>query len=192
MNHFLALRLTPDTRDRLGAVSERLQRWGLPAAWVHPDDLHITVLFLGHLDDQEAHLIPTLAEPCAACLRRPQLKLSGMGAFGGRSAPQVVYAAVTDAERACHGMHQDLAELLEVTAERDFFPHVTVCRPRAASQRDLREAAPNASWPQLLEAHGLADWGSCDTEALVFYRSEQFSPTGLRYHELASWPLIEA
>jgi 2'-5' RNA ligase len=190
MNHFLALRLAPEVRDHLSALAERLQQWGLPAAWVHPEDLHITILFLGACDADEAHLLPTLIDEYAGSQRRPGLRLTGMGAFGGRQEPQVVFAAVADEAAACCHMHRDLAEVLSVEAERDYAPHITLCRPRPITARHGRPA--QASWPNLLEAHGFADWGDCAAEALVLYCSRPYSPHGPRYHELAAWPLATA
>src|SRR4051812_13252402 len=112
MIHFLALRLADEPRDRLTIVSERLQAWQLPASWVHPDDYHLTLAFLGRVDPDEARFLPHVVADVAGSLRRPRLRFSGLGAFGGRTEPRVVFAALEDPEAACAGMHLDLCEAL--------------------------------------------------------------------------------
>ncbi len=189
MNHFLALRLADDPRDRLAAVADRLQAWQLPASWVHPDDYHLTVAFLGAVDADEARYLPYSIASVAGSLRRPQLRFSGLGASGGRTEPRVVYTALDDPEQACAGIHRDLCDCLGMEPERQFMPHVSICRPRSATPRDLAGAA-NRSWPLLLEAHGLADWGPCPTTDLVLYRTQP--ERGTRYQEVQRWPLIAA
>jgi 2'-5' RNA ligase len=186
MNHFLALRLADSPRDRLAALADRLRAWELPARWVHPEDYHLTLVFLGDLDADEAHLVPTLVADVAGSLRRPRLRFAGLGAKGGRREPRVVYVALADDESACAGMQRDLGECLEVEADRAFLPHVTLCRP--ARGAPCKRLPTDRDWPHLLEAHGLADWGDCPTTDLVLYRSE---PDGaIRYRELARWPLV--
>jgi 2'-5' RNA ligase len=95
-----------------------------------------------------------------------------------------VFAAADEAEGTCSALRADLHAALDLTPEGGFRPHVTLCRPQAAhgglpAQRD---------WPQLLEAHGLADWGACGTTDIVLYRSSGVGTT--RYEALESWPLL--
>ncbi|MBA3685960.1 MAG: RNA 2',3'-cyclic phosphodiesterase [Planctomycetes bacterium] len=195
MNHFLALRLADAPRDQLAALSSRLQAWDLPANWVHPDDFHLNLLFLGRCDADEARTLPYTIEDLAQSLPRPQLRLAGLGAFGGRTEPRVVYAALEDRDGACARAHLDLCDALGMKPEAHFHPHVTICRPRPPHPHDathpsIRSARPGRrDWPTLLEAHGLADWGECPTTELVLYRSTDRTP---RYAELASWRLLKA
>ena len=185
MNHFLAFSLDSATRDRLGAIAERLRAWDLPAAWIHPDDYHITIRFLGALDDDEVQLLPTLIDDVAGSIRRPSLRLVGLGATGTRghglaAVPRGIFAAVADDDHACAGLHRDVGDCLDEQPLSDFLPHVTLCRPhpQAAQGQLFRD------WPHVLEAHGVADWGTCTVESLVFYRSGEFTP---RYETLTSW-----
>lgn len=188
MNHFLALSLDDATRDRLGRIADRLRAWELPAAWTHGDDYHLTLRFLGQLDDDEAHYLPAAIDLVAGSLRRPRLRLSGLGGFGGRSEPKAVFAAVSDTDHACAHMHRDLGEALDLPAERDFSPHVTLCRPRPGGRGDAQRG--DRDWPALFAAHGLAEWGDCTATDLVLFRSHpERTP---RYAPLARWPLVAA
>lgn len=186
MNHFLALRPDSATRDRLAAVSDRLRAWELPATWTHPDDYHLTLLFLGELSADEAMWIPSAIDEVAHSLRRPTLHLAGLGASGtrGETVPGYVYAAAADAERFCADLRHDLGECLDEATTTPYIPHVTLCRPQSANPRN--HVALARDWPLLFAAHGMADWGACVVDALVLYCSTTRTP---RYQEITSWPL---
>ncbi len=188
MNTFLALRLADPPRDRLAQVADRLRAWNLPANWVRPEDYHLTLLFLGKLDADEAGMLPHAVDLVAGSLRRPSLRFCGLGASGGRTEPRLVYCALSDSEHACAGMNHDLCDALGMKPERAFMPHVTLCRPRPSTPRDIAEQPLFRDWPHLLEANGQADWGDCETTHLVLYRSQ--TDRMPRYRELASWPLV--
>lgn len=188
MNHFLALRPDHATRDRLQQIAERLRAWELPASWVHPDDYHLTTLFLGELDDQAASFIPAAIDDVANSLQVPALRLAGLGASGtrGQTVPRTVYVAAADPDGFCGDLHRDLCDCLEESPKSPFTPHLTLCRPQPVSAREQANAPLFRDWPHLLEAHGLADWGACTVDALVLYRSTTRTP---RYEEVASWRL---
>ncbi|MEK7413691.1 MAG: RNA 2',3'-cyclic phosphodiesterase [Planctomycetota bacterium] len=183
-NHFLALRLDDDSRDRLATVADRLRAWDLPARWTHPDDYHVTLVFLGPIDDSDASYLPAAIDELAGSFRRPALTFAGLGASGGSTEPKYVFAATSDSEAACAGMRADLCEVLEMKPEARYQPHVTICRPQStpANLPLFRD------WPHLLEANGIAHWGACTTSDVVLWRR---SDGGVRrYDELARWPLI--
>ncbi|HYE05275.1 MAG TPA: RNA 2',3'-cyclic phosphodiesterase [Planctomycetota bacterium] len=189
MNHFLALKLDDASRDRLATHARRLQEWLLPAHWTHVEDYHLTLLFLGQVDADEMRTLPYSIEPVAHGLRAPRLRFAGLGAIGGRTEPRVVYAALSDADEVCAHASRDLAETLGVEGERRFLPHVTLCRPRPPMPGEREVAGGRRDWPQLLEANGLADWGTCAVTDLVLYRSTERTP---RYEAIASWKLLAA
>ena len=183
-NHFLGLRLTAESSDRLRAVAERLQAWELPARWVHPDDYHLTLVFLGEMGEDEARWLPDAIAEVAASQRAPALTFAGLGASGtSGDGPKYVFAAVDDPEHGCDGMRRDLCEVLEMRPEPAFRPHVTLCRP----QPQTVQLPLFRDWPHLLEAHGQAQWGVCAVSDIVLWRSSGSGAT--RYEELARWGL---
>lgn len=183
-NHFIGLRLSSDSADRLDAVAQRLRAWELPARWTHPDDYHLTLIFLGEVDEVEAGYLPDAIAEVAGSLRAPVLSFSGLGAAGSSGDnPKYVFAAVDDPEAGCDGMRRDLCEALDMQPDAQFRPHVTVCRPLP-----VPDGLPlMRDWPHLLEAHGQARWGACVVTDVVLWRSS--GPGATRYEALASWAL---
>ncbi|MBA3518041.1 MAG: RNA 2',3'-cyclic phosphodiesterase, partial [Rhizobiales bacterium] len=72
------------------AFSLSLLRGGLPGArWVDPENYHVTLRFIGYIDDRTADEVATHL----ARVKRPafQLQLDGLGAFGSRK-PHAIFA----------------------------------------------------------------------------------------------------
>ncbi len=98
------------------------------ARWVAPEDLHITLRFLGDVSDEVAWAF----SEAVAAIRCPRfsLALKGVGVFGGRR-PKAVWARVVadevlwDLQRA----HEKAARAAGLPPEkRAFVPHVTLGR----------------------------------------------------------------
>ena len=116
------------------ADSLSMMRGGLPGArWIDPENYHLTLRFIGDIDDALARDIAGLL---GRVQRRPfELRLDGLTSFGGRK-PRAVVASVTA-----------VAPLLELQAEqerllqrlglepegRKYIPHVTLARLRETS-----------------------------------------------------------
>ena len=83
-----------------------MMRGGLPGArWIDPENYHLTLRFIGDIDDALAHEIAGML----GRVRRPafELRLDGLSSFGGRK-PRAVVAAATP-----------IAPLMELQAEHE-------------------------------------------------------------------------
>lgn len=122
-------------------------RGGLPGArWIEPSDYHITLRFLGEVDDViAADLDAGLAEARA----RPAftVTLDGLASFGG-DRPRAIYASVVPSPELTdlQEEHERIARRAGAAPERrKFTPHVTLARLN-------REAGPEAVARTLTEA----------------------------------------
>lgn len=186
VNHFLGLRPDAATVERLMAIRDRLAQWELPARWTHPSDYHLTLLFLGPMEADEAAVLPAAVGLVAECAAAPrQLTLAGLGAAGRARGPvpRAVFAAVEDPSGDCDALRRDLCAALGIAPEARFRPHITLCRPSLESVR----LPLFRDWPHLLEAHGRAAWGACGVSELVLWASDGAGVS--RYRAVARWPL---
>ncbi|RMF00565.1 MAG: RNA 2',3'-cyclic phosphodiesterase, partial [Alphaproteobacteria bacterium] len=141
---FTGLEIPAPAAERLAAL-----RGGLAGArWVEPENYHVTLRFLGDVDNAIA---ARFAEALAA-LQFPAfaLHLEGLGSFGGRR-PRALWAGVAASEPllALQRAHEQAARAAGLEPEgRNFHPHVTLAR--------LRSAKPPAVARWLEEKGGLA------------------------------------
>jgi 2'-5' RNA ligase len=115
-------------------------RGGLPGArWVDPGNYHLTLRFIGDVDDVTAHEVADLLSR----IKRGgfQLHMEGLTSFGGRK-PRAVVAQVAP-ERALLDVQAEQERLLQrIGLEpegRKFTPHVTLARLRESSSRQVAD-----------------------------------------------------
>ncbi len=128
--------------DALAPVRERREQ--LPVKWVRPENIHLSLKFLGDVDEsQEAELVAALKQ-AAGTRSEPRplaLQITGFGVFPDYHRPHVLWAGVTpepSLELLQHGIEQAFAPLGFPTEARAFRPHVTLGRAaRDARPRDF-------------------------------------------------------
>ena len=119
------------------AFSLSLLRGGLPGArWVDPENYHVTLRFIGDIDNRTADEVAR----ALARVDRPSfdLSLEGLDALGGRK-PHSIAACVkaSPALRELQAEHERIAQRIGLEPERrKFRPHVTLARIRSAGQAD--------------------------------------------------------
>jgi RNA 2',3'-cyclic 3'-phosphodiesterase len=114
-------------------------RGGLPGArWIDPENYHLTLRFIGDIDD-------TLAEEIADLLgqvERPSfsLRIDGLDSFGGNK-PRAVVAAVPPIAQLVElqAEHERIMQRVGLQAERKYKPHVTLARLRDTSSRQVAD-----------------------------------------------------
>ena len=115
-------------------------RGGLPGArWIDPENYHVTLRFIGDIDEEIAGEI---ALSLVRIKRRPfEVSLQGLASFGGNR-PRAVVAAVAPS-RPLMELQAELERLMQRVGldpeGRKFTPHVTLARLRNASDRDVAD-----------------------------------------------------
>jgi 2'-5' RNA ligase len=119
------------------AFSLSLLRGGLPGArWVDPENYHITLRFIGDIDQRTADEV----ERALTRVDRPSfdLTLAGLDALGGNK-PHSIVASVkpTPALRDLQNEHERIIQRIGLEPERrKFRPHVTLARIKGVSEAD--------------------------------------------------------
>jgi 2'-5' RNA ligase len=132
---FTGLEIPDDVRAALSML-----RGGLPGArWIDPENYHLTLRFIGDVDDVMAQEIAFILGK----VRRGgfELKLDGVLSFGGRK-PRAVVATVASspAVMELQAEHERLMQRIGIEPEgRKFTPHITLARLRDTSSQDVAE-----------------------------------------------------
>lgn len=125
---FIGLDLPLVTQQQLAPLCVGLR----DGRWIEPDNLHITLAFIGEMDEAQAE---DLHEVLQGVRVDPfELYLSAMGLFDYRGQPKQLWAGVRGDLDALHGLHRRLLTQIESVGlkpeRRKYLPHVTLCRFR--------------------------------------------------------------
>jgi len=117
-----------------------LLRGGLPGArWIDPENYHVTLRFIGDVDDDIGREVAWLLGK----VRRKdfELRLDGLQSFGGRK-PRAVIASVAPSQSVMElqAEHERLMRRVGLEPEgRKYTPHVTLARLRDTSSFEVAE-----------------------------------------------------
>lgn len=149
MRLFVAIELSPAVRKALVDLQRRLDAHGSIVRWVPAEQLHLTVKFLGEVDDRRVAAVGRSVTDCGTTLGAFTMSTAGAGCFPPRGRARIVWGGVTDAS----GRLGALTEAVEAAMEsfgfarerRPFSPHVTIGRVREGAATDALRAAVGAA-----------------------------------------------
>lgn len=150
---FIAVDIGKAIRDRAVALQGTLARTGNDVKWVEPENLHVTLLFLGEVDDRT---VPEVCRVVADGCRNQaafSLRVEKVGCFPNARRPRVLWIGVGDGTQELCALHDALEPpLLELGCyrreERQYTPHITLGRVKSDLPTDKLAAAlaKQAAW----------------------------------------------
>lgn len=182
---FIALELDESLQRYLGEIIRRMAQ-DLPGLrWVDPAGIHLTLAFLGELNDQQLAEATHAAELSARLIPPFQYRFSHPGFFGSPRQPRVIWIGVEEPSGSLQLLHQQLS--LELTQRgfeidtRPFSPHLTLARIKAPLK-------PEEQQRLLAEQDRLPHSPLVRVRYLSVMKSELLR-TGARYTALKDVPL---
>lgn len=182
---FIAILLDDQVRAAIAAELDRLKPLARSVSWVAPQNLHLTLKFLGELQAEE---LEVAKEGLAEGVSRAEpfrLTFHGLGAFPGLARPRVIWVGVAQGARECQVVQARVEEALGsrgVPREaRPYTPHLTIGR--------VRDARGLTRLQQAIAQDARRGFGEVSVSSISLMRSE-LHPAGARYTELytASFP----
>jgi 2'-5' RNA ligase len=183
----LALDLDGPTKDNLSLVQRHIEDGRSRIRWVPPENLHVTLKFLGDIGDSQLADVCAAVEMAASSFVHPgpyDMLVKGLRAIPpeGRML-RMFWADVVEPD----GWLGGLFEQLEITLEglgverehRSYRPHITIGRVRGGNIKRLRERA---------EAYAEEPFGQVPVEYVSVYTSK-LTPTGPIYAAALHAPL---
>src|ERR1700722_11004276 len=166
---FIAVDLGKTLRDRCVGMQENLARLGVEVKWVEPDNLHVTLLFLGEVGERD---VPAVCKAVAAvCAEHDPFTLSveTVGCFGSPRRPRTLWAGVGEGAVELTTLYHALeVPLLDLGCyrreERQYTPHITLGRARSDDPSDQLAAA--------LKKYATWNAGAVDVRELLVLSSE--------------------
>ena len=188
MRLFIAAEIDAAVRARAAAVIGRLREAGgeggnrRSVSWVAPENLHVTLQFIGEADPGTARRI---AEQLAPPFDTPafDIAVAGVGAFPPAGQPRVVWLGVADGGVPLAGLAREVNARLDQLGlprdDRPFRAHLTIGRVKGRVGPGVRDA--------IAAARGVAV-GRCRVEQVTLFES-RLSPRGSTYSVITTSPL---
>lgn len=155
---FIAVDVGDTIRASAVGLQRRLERTAAGVKWVEADNLHITLLFLGEVDELEVLRVCRAVAAVAQTTAPFTLVVEGLGAFPHTRRPKILWVGVKDGTEELRHLHEALeAPLLAMGAyrreERAYTPHLTLGRLSDEDRADR--------WAPVFTKH--ADWQAGET-----------------------------
>lgn len=193
---FIAVEIPPLIQQAIYSETESLRRALGPGVvrWVPPQNLHLTLKFLGDISSANVDMLADMLTAEAERVPLFPLRVSGLGSFptlrhGSGQAPKrarvlwVGLHAPAGLAALQHGIESAAAKLGYEAEERPFSPHLTIGRVRpqvtASDQQSIRQA---------LERTQVGDLGEADIASVHLFKSD-LNRDGAVYTRLFSAPL---
>lgn len=154
--------------------------------WVLPQNLHLTIKFLGDIPEENIDLIKHLISTSIQGIQTFKISVEGLGMYPNQHTPRVVWLGIKD-HHSLSAIHKAVDQTL-VTANiegdrRGFSPHLTVARIRRKTDRDMAEEIGKT-----LSQFKVESLGTCFVDKVCLYKSV-LTPEGPIYTALFSAPL---
>ncbi len=172
---FIAFDMENDTvLTKLAAVQKLLIETGADLKMVAPQNIHITIRFLGNIS-------PATVDKVYDAMKNVQfapftVQLHGLGVFPSLNYPRVVWAGMTAGAHQLKSIFEQLEpEIQKLGFPKDaygFSPHLTIARVRSGRNKQLLA--------DLITRKADYDFGTINANCLRLKRS-QLSPKGPTY-----------
>ena len=136
---FIAVPLSDEIKKGLGEVIVNLRETGADIKCVRPENVHLTLKFLGQVEEMKLTNIKKSMGNALQNITTFDIILSGVGAFPGKNSPRVVWVGVkAGGEQLCEihdRIEEDLAAAGFEKETRKYHSHLTLARVKSARNR---------------------------------------------------------
>ncbi|MCH7872706.1 MAG: RNA 2',3'-cyclic phosphodiesterase [Planctomycetes bacterium] len=183
MRCFVAVELEQSVRSAIARFVLQELPAGPDVRWCGEDQLHITLKFLGDVDDARLSRVCEIVSDSAKRLTPFDLTIGRLGCFPPRGSPRVMWMGVADPDDRCAKWvaAADVA-LVDLGFERErraFTPHITLGR--------AKNRAGGALVARLVDTMAGPPPMTMQVKSLTVFES-RLSPSGARYHAVSTAP----
>jgi 2'-5' RNA ligase len=182
---FIAVEINSPVRKQASEVIQRLSSTDSEINWVEPEDMHLTLKFLGDVSLTETSRICQAVAQAAETIDPFELEMATVGAFPNIDRPRTIWLGTDEGTNEMvalqEAVDQSMKELGFRLENRRYQPHLTLGRVKSLGS-DSKELA------KLLERE--SDFGAGRTNVTrVTVFSSELTRSGPIYAKLGTLPL---
>jgi 2'-5' RNA ligase len=182
---FVAIELPDEVLTALAEAQQELKRGNADIRWVRPEGIHLTLKFLGEVnEDRLDEIIEKLGSVCRGH-HSFELSLRGAGVFPNPRSPRVLWIGTSE-NHQLQELRDDIERAMEEAGFTPqggkFVPHLTLGR--------FRSLRGKKAVMDLLKSMSDRQFGVVAVSLVSLMKSE-LGPDGARYSRLAGFQLTE-
>uniref|UniRef100_A0A7C1T158 RNA 2',3'-cyclic phosphodiesterase n=1 Tax=Thermofilum pendens TaxID=2269 RepID=A0A7C1T158_THEPE len=183
---FIAVKVDePSLVARVKQLQEDLERAGLRAKYVEPENLHITLRFVGEIPAEKVGLLRQKLRE--VCYRKFSMLIKGAGAFPNLSRPRVLWLGVDEGAAELSQLAGFISRIVDSlrlgspsgSSEETFTPHLTIARLKAPPPPEAR---------RIVESLAEAVFGQQYVDSFYLFKSD-LTPRGPIYTVIERYAL---
>lgn len=140
MRTFIAIELSGEIKEYLSRLQEKLKTSQADVKWVAPANIHLTLKFLGEIDDKTKDNVTGIVEDIAKDKSPFYLNIASLGAFPRIESPRVIWVGIDKGDAQVKEIAKALEEKLSkigIPAEDKLFSsHITIGRTKSSKNRN--------------------------------------------------------
>ena len=140
MRTFIAIELPNEIKDFLGSLQNELKSSGADVKWVEPKNIHLTLKFLGDIDDKQLDKITRIMDEVAGENVKFQVSISSLGGFPKIDYLRVIWVGADkgaeEVAKIAGELEKRIAKLGIPKEDRPFSSHITIGRTRSSLNRE--------------------------------------------------------
>jgi len=140
MRTFIAVGISSEARERIAQIQAEFRSVGPDVKWVEPENLHITLKFLGEVEKERLLEVIEKTKLGVGEISNFKVHLSGLGTFPSVKSPRIVWVGVSQGKdelrRLSEGIEENLSHLGFPKEKRGFSAHLTIGRVRSPKGKE--------------------------------------------------------
>lgn len=132
---FIAVNIPDELREQISGIQEQLRQTGERVSWTKPGNLHITLRFLGDVEEKRIDELAGLVTRVAGMRSKFSVSLNEVGAFPNLRRPRVLWIGIQEGaqelKRLAVDLENGLAKIGFPREARTFSAHLTIGRVKA-------------------------------------------------------------
>lgn len=183
MRAFIAIEISDEIKEALGRVEAHLKYAGADVKWVRPENIHLTLKFLGEISEEKTAEVKAVLDLIAGSTVPFEVTIKDVGAFPNIEGPRVIWVdlekGVAQVIALAGAIDEALAKIGFTKDNRPFSPHLTIGRVRSSHNKS--KLADKVS--STTSNSDLADVSAHQIKSVILFRST-LTPQGPIYTKL--------
>lgn len=183
MRCFIAIELPDPVKSCLAQLQDELKKCKADIRWVNPDNVHLTLKFLGNIKEEMLQTIINGMKKVCSSSNPFNLEIIGIGMFPNTKSPRVLWLGVENNSFIMSlqaGIEKEMEKAGFKQEERKFKAHLTIGRFRSSSgKEDIFKS---------VSTHEKDSFGIINVNSMSLMKSD-LNPDGARHSRIAEIPL---